>query len=533
MHPGVAGSAPGPQALPVEGLAPSSPAPAPTASPGILDAILRAAVVPDAPSSQVVPPAPGSAAEFLREASPWRALALWLGPSALHLKTRRALLQALDRDIARIDGILSKQVNAILHHPRFQGLEAAWRGIRYLVDQAEDAEDVKIKVLNASWKELAKDAERAVEFDQSQMFRKIYSEEFGTPGGEPFGVLLGDYGIRHRPGPDHPIDDLEVLASISQVAAAAFAPFIAGAAPELFGLESFSQLERPMQLARIFEQPEYIKWKAFRETEDSRFTGLTLPRILLRLPYGNDGSRDDGFLFKEDVEGPDRSKYLWGNAAFAFGAVLVRAYRQSGWLAEIRGVRRDEESNGLVTGLPVHSFGTDRQGIAPKSSTDLIVGDAQEKELGDLGLIPLCHCPDTEYCAFYGNQSLQKPKVYNELPATMNARISAMLQYMLCVSRFAHYLKIRMQSKIGSFAEAREVEDDLNRWIHDYVAPDAEASASVKAKYPLREAQIQVAERPGKPGNYMCVMHLLPHYQLDAVTATVTLRTEMGPMQGR
>jgi type VI secretion system ImpC/EvpB family protein len=468
--------------------------------------------------------------DFLAEPSPLKALALWVGEERLRaLRDKTALRNLLSRDIARIDALLSEQVNAILHHPQFQGLEASWRGLRYLVEGADPEEGIKVRVLSVSWKELARDAERAAEFDQSQLWRKIYNEEFGMPGGEPFGVLIGDYELRHRPAADHPIDDLDVLESISHVAAAAFAPFLAAASPALLGLESFNQLERPMELGKIFQHEEYLRWRSFRDSEDSRFVGLTLPRVLMRLPYRADGSRADGFRFHEDVEGPDSRKYLWGNAAYAFGAVLLRAFTESRWLAEIRGVKRDELGGGLVTGLPVHSFGMEAAGVAGKCSTELTITDQQEKELGDLGFVPLCHLKDTEHCAFYGNASVQKPKTYTEIAATMNARISSMLQYMLCVSRFAHYLKVRTQYKIGGFTEAQMLEDDLNRWINDYVAPDAEASPAVKAKFPLREAQVQVKEAPGRPGSYQCVMHLMPHYQLDTVTASVSLKTEMGP----
>ncbi len=499
---------------------------------GLLDALL-AAPGASQPVAAAKPPAAARLEKFLAATSPIEAIVHWLGPEGLKaFPSAQAVLRRLSIDIARLDELLSRQVNAILHHPRFQQLEASWRGLRYLVEQAEGEEGVKIRVLSASWKDLARDVERAVEFDQTQLFRKVYSDEFGMPGGEPFGVLIGDYSIRHRMADDHPVDDLTVLASIAQVAAASFSPFIASAHPALFGLESFSQLERPMDMGRIFDQPEYIRWKSFRESEDARFVALALPRILMRHPYGDDGSREDGFRFQEEVEGPDARGYLWGNAAYAFAGVLIRAFSQAGWLAEIRGVRRGEEGGGLVTGLPVHSFSTDRAGVALKGSTELMVTDIQEKELGELGFLPLCRCPDTEFSAFYGTQSVQKPKAYTEAVPTINARISAMLQYMLCVSRFAHYIKVRTQYKVGSFAEARELEDDLNRWINDYVAPDAEASADVKAKYPLREAQVQVRERPGKPGMYNCVLHLLPHYQLDTVTASVTLRTELGAGPG-
>lgn len=471
---------------------------------------------------------------FLDADSVGASLRLWLGQGhpMLARPDGNQIARLLNRDIARIDALLTDQVNAILHHASFQQLEASWRGLSYLVQQGEEVENLKIRVLNVGWKELTRDLDRAIEFDQSQLFKKVYSDEFDMPGGEPFSVILGDYQIQHRMGQDHPTDDIAAMQAISQVAAAAFAPFIASSSPALFGLDSFTELERPMDLSRSFEQLEYLKWRAFRDTEDSRFVGLTMPKTLMRLPYDDGGGRIDGFRFQEDVESPDRSKYLWGNAVYAFGAVLIRAFAESGWLADIRGVQRGVAGGGLVTGLPVHCFNTDAMGVAQKSSTDAIMTDEREKELGDLGFIPLCHCPDTEFSAFYGNQSAQKPKKYDDPAATVNARISSMLQYMLCVSRFAHYLKVIGRDKVGSFGEASEVEDYLHRWIQQYVTMDENASQEIKAEYPLREARIEVRERPGKPGNYMCVAHLRPHFQLDELVASVRLVTELSPPRG-
>ncbi|MCI0365251.1 MAG: type VI secretion system contractile sheath large subunit [Phycisphaerales bacterium] len=467
---------------------------------------------------------------FLQESSGARALRMWAGSKAPAAgpRARDLWLQMLARDIAAIDAMLNQQLNAVLHHRRFQQLEASWRGLRYLVDQADADENVHIRMLSVSWQELTKDAERALEFDQSQLFRKVYTDEFDSPGGTPFGLLIGDYQIQHLPSPDHP-DDLGTVASIAQVAAAAFAPFIGGADPAMFGLENFSQFDRPMDLSRVFEQVEYVKWNALRQVEDARFVGMTLPHTLMRLPYADDNFRPDSFCFREEVEGPDQSKYLWGNAAYAFGAVVIRAFIDSGWLAEIRGVKRGEDGGGLVADLPSCSFGTDKAGIALKSSTDLIISDDLEKELNDLGFVPLSHCKDTPYCAFYGNQSIQKPKLYDQPAATMNSKISSMMQYILCASRIAHYLKVVAREKIGSFSEATDLEEYLKRWVHQYVTPDSEAPAKVKAQFPLREAQVRVRERPGSPGNYACEMHLLPHYQLDALTASVRLRTELAP----
>jgi type VI secretion system ImpC/EvpB family protein len=397
------------------------------------------------------------------------------------------------------------------------------------VHQAPEGENIKIRVLGVSWKELVRDLERAIEFDQSQLFRKIYSDEFGTPGGEPYSILVGDYEIRHRPGPDHPTDDLSALANIASVAAAAFAPFITGADPALLDLGSFTELELPLDLARTFEQLEYIKWKSLRDREDSRFVGLTLPRVLMRLPYRDDNSRTDGFRFREDVSDPSRAQYLWGTAVYAFGAVVMRAFATYGWPAAIRGVQRGEVGGGLVTGLPVHSFGTDRHGTVSKSSTDAIVPDAREKELGELGFIPLCDCQDTELAAFYGNQSVQKPKTYDEVAATVNARMSAMLQYILCVARFAHYIKVMIRDKVGAFFGPADCEDYLRRWLMKYAMSNENAGPELKAKAPLREARVSVTERPDKPGTYRSVIQLRPHYQLDQMVTAVRLVTELAP----
>jgi type VI secretion system ImpC/EvpB family protein len=493
----------------------------------LLDLVLEAAPAPTESS-----PA-DNLRTFLREPSPLKALAFWVLRSGGRLpRTKRELAQRLSRDIARIDALLGRQVNAILHHPDFQRLEASWRGLRYLVDQVPEGANVKVRVLNATWKELARDLERAIEFDQSQLFRKVYNEEFGTPGGEPFGVLLGDYAVRHKIGPDHPTDDVGTLMSISSVAAAAFAPFVAGADPGMLDLGAFSELEKPLNLARVFEQKEYLKWRAFRHTDDARFVGLVLPHVLMRLPYRDEG-RVDRFRFREEVGAPDRHEYLWGNAVYAFGAVLVRAFTACGWLADIRGVRQGELDRGLVAGLPVHSFGTDSGGVAPKCSTDAIVHEYREKELAELGFIPLSHCHDTELAAFFSNQSAQRPRGYDGAAADANARISAMLQYMLCVSRFAHYLKVIGRDKIGSLAGPAEIEAVLNRWLINYITTDDSADPETKATFPLRESRVQVREHPGRPGSYHCVMHLRPHFQLDQVLTTVRLATELAPRQER
>lgn len=486
----------------------------------LLDTILAAPVAPRAEPDTLLE-------RFLAEPHPWRALALYLGDAAPGPDLKRRVTARLNRDIARIDAVLNRQVNAILHHPAFQKLEASWRGLRYLIERVPDGGNVKVRILNLTWKELTRDLERAIEFDQSQFFRKVYNDEFGMPGGEPYGVLLGDYEVRHKPAPDHPHDDVGTLEKATNTAAAAFAPFIVGGHPSLFDLTSFTELELPLNLPRTFDQLEYVKWRALRDAPDSRFIGVTMPRVLMRRPYSPTASRADRFVFREDVSSPDRRGYLWGTAVWAFGAVLVRTFHESGWLAAIRGVQRDTEAGGLVTDLPAHPFRPNPDAVAPRCSTDVIISDLREKELGELGFIALCHCPDTELAAFYGNQSVQKPKVYDEVAPTMNARLSAMLQYTLCVSRFAHFLKVIARDKVGSFLTDKDCEDTLNRWLRQYITGNDSAGQEIKAMYPLREGKVQVREHPDKPGSYMCVIHLRPHFQLDHMVAAVKLVTEL------
>jgi type VI secretion system ImpC/EvpB family protein len=480
-------------------------------------------------------PLMGGLDAFLAEPSPWHALGRWIGltPRTSRLPSKDEIGRGLARDLAQLDELVTRQVSAILHHPAFQRLEASWRGLRHLVEHLPEGEAIKIRVLSVSWKELVRDLEKAIEYDQSHLFRKIYNEEFGTPGGEPYGVLIGDFEIHHRPSKDHPTDDVGAVMNIAAVSAAAFAPFIAGVHPSFFDLTSFSELERPLNLPRTFEQVEYLKWRAFRHSEDARFIALTLPRILLRLPYRDDGSRNDRFRYREEVEDPSQELYLWGNACYAFAAVLVRAYADSGWLADIRGIRPGlNGGGGMAMGLPVNYFRTDREGIAPKCSVDAIVTDQQEKELGELGFMPLCYCQGTEFSAFYSNQSVQRVKKYDSSGATANAKLSAMLQYILCVSRIAHYLKVMGRDKVGSFQNPEDCQDYLQRWILNYCMANDDADLETKARYPLREGQVQVREHAGKPGSYYCVIHLRPHFQLDQMVAAVRLTTEMTPASG-
>jgi type VI secretion system protein ImpD len=462
----------------------------------------------------------------------------------------------LDRQIAEIDSAVSRQLNAVLHDPRFQQLEAAWRGLEYLVAQTAQCLErwgdsasrrgkdalVQVRVLAVSWKELAKDAEQAIDFDQSALFRMVYEEEYGTPGGTPFGLLVGDYYLRHALGNGHAVDDVATLAAVAGVAAAAFAPFVAGAHPALLGLQSMCEIAPHLNLEREQSTLEFLKWRALRKRDDARFVGLTVPRVLLRPPYRDDPARRDGFCFQEDVDGPDASKYLWGNGAFAFAGVVVRAFAASRWFADIRGAQRqtDEravaagrtvvESGGLVTGLAIDSFRTDQPGIAPKFSTEVIIDDEMEAKLSALGLVSLSPCPDSEFCAFYANQSLHLPASYSKPGAEMSAKLGSMLQYTLCVSRVAHYVKVIARDWVGKSSEAEELQSYLENWLAGYITPDPDASPENKAKKPLREAKVQVDQVAGKPGSYKCVVQLMPHFQLDALSASVRLSTELVPI---
>jgi len=419
--------------------------------------------------------------------------------------------------IADIDELLSRQLNEIMHASEFQRLEASWRGLHYLVHQSETSTMLKIRVFNVSKNDLLKDLERASEFDQSALFKKVYEEEFGMFGGAPFGALIGDYEFGRHP------QDMALLDQISHVAAAAHAPFIAAASPQLYNLESFTDLGAPRDLAKIFDTVEYVKWKSFRESEDSRYVGLTLPHILLRLPYGPETVPVEAFNFKEDVDGKDHSKYLWGNASYAFATRLTEAFAKYSWCAAIRGV----EGGGLVEGLPTHTFMTDDGEVALKCPTEIAITDRREKELSDLGFIPLVHCKGTDYAAFFGAQSSQKAKKYDTDSANANARLSTQLQYILATSRFAHYLKAIMRDKIGSFMTRQNCQDYLNRWITNYVLLDDNASQAAKAQYPLREARIDVSEVRGKPGVYRAVAFLKPHFQLDELTVSLRLVAEL------
>jgi type VI secretion system protein ImpC len=425
----------------------------------------------------------------------------------------------INQRILEIDDLINNQLNEIMHEPSFQKLEGSWRGLTYLVMNTETAVHLKLRLMNITKKELLDDLEKAVEFDQSQMFKKIYEEEYGTFGGHPYSCLVGDFEFTRHP------QDMELIQKMSQVAAAAHAPFLTAADPKLFDLDRFEHLGVPRDLSKIFESLEMIKWNSFRETEDSRYVAMLLPRVLMRLPYGANTLPAEGLSFEEDVTGADTTKFCWTNPAYILGQRITNAFSLYKWTAAIRGV----EGGGIVEGLPAFTFKTTDGDIALKCPTETAITDRREKELSDLGFISLVHCKGTDYAAFFGGQTAQKPKIYNLDEANANANLSARLPYILAASRFAHYIKVIMRDKIGSFLTRDNVEKYLNTWIASYVVLNDNASQPVKAKFPLREARIDVYEIPGKPGSYRSVIYLRPHFQMEELSASIRMVATLPP----
>lgn len=424
----------------------------------------------------------------------------------------------LDR-IKELDNIIEAQLNEIIHHKDFQELEASWRGLSYLVMNTETGSKLKIRLLNVKKRELLNDLTKAVEFDQSQLFKKVYEEEYGTFGGHPYSCLVGDFSFTRHP------EDIELLEKIASVAAAAHAPFIAAAHPRLFDLDSFESLSVPRDLAKTFESLELVKWNSFRNSEDSRYVTLCLPRVLYRLPYGASSSPVEGMNFEEDVAGASTDRFCFGNPAYILGQRITNAFSIYGWTAAIRGV----EGGGIVEGLPAFTFKTIEGDIGLKCPTETAITDRREKELSDLGFVSICHCKGTDYAAFFGAQTAQKPKIYNNEDANANAGLSARLPYVLAASRFAHYIKVIMRDKIGSFLTKENIELYLNTWIASYILLNDDAPQNVKAKYPLREARIDVFDIPGKPGSYKSVVYLRPHFQMEELTASIRLVATLPP----
>lgn len=452
----------------------------------------------------------------------------------------REYQQELAGLISRIETLIAEQVDTILHHPAFQKLEASWRGLEYLVGQTErslrDASrstEVHLKILDISIDELRKSFSRAVEFDQSDLFRKVYQQGFGQAGGQPFGLLLGDYEFQAS------ARDCELLRQIAGVAASAFAPFVAAASPSLLGLESFSQLNRPFQLSTAMSGPEFTKWRSYRNSPDAKFVSLIAPRVVYRAPYMDNGKSLFGFRFEENVSGKisfdgsevDVSRYLWGNPCYAFGAVAIRSFCRTGWFAEIRGMRTDEIGGGMIDGLPRISFETESEGQAVRPPMEIVLSRHWEDEFARNGLIPLADCQDSPYALFPSNSStFQAEKVSQDPRIAENERLSSMTQYVLCASRFAHYLKVIARNKLGNTNSPVELQDALNgRWLQHYVSQAPHLSPQERAKYPLRDGWVDVSSIQNQPGAYELKLHLCPRFQLDDVEVGISLKTMFAP----
>ena len=433
-------------------------------------------------------------------------------------------VRTIETIVAEIDKKLSEQINLIMHHQDFQKLEGTWRGLSHLVNNTETDEQLKIRVLNLSKKDLGKTLKKfkGTAWDQSPLFKKMYEDEFGTPGGEPYGCLVGDYTFDHTP------KNVEILSGIAQIAAAAHAPFISASAPGLMNMDTWQELGNPRDLTKILQTAEYASWRSLRNSDDSRYVGLTMPRFLSRIPYGAKTEPVEEFDFEEDTEGADHSKYCWSNSAYAMGVNINRAFKLYGWCSRIRGA----ESGGMVEGLPTHTFPTDDGGVDMKCPTEIAITDRREAELAKNGLMPLSHWKNTDYAVFVGAQSLHSPAEFDDPDATANANLGARLPYLFATCRFAHYLKCIVRDKVGSFAERNEMETWLNKWITKYVTTDPTASESVKSRYPLSAAEVMVEDIDGNPGYYSAKFFLRPHYQLEGLSVSLRLVSKLPSAKG-
>jgi type VI secretion system protein ImpD/type VI secretion system protein ImpC len=434
--------------------------------------------------------------------------------------------QQIDRIIAAIDALVAGQLDAILHHPRLRRLEGAWRGIAWLLAGIGPGAPVRVRVLNLPWAELCRDLERAAEFDQSQLFRKVYEEEFGSPGGEPFGLLVVDHEVRHRPGPGSPTDDIGAIANLAAVAAAAFAPMVLAAAPALLEVDGFADLAQAGDLADPFRGPDHLRWRALAGREDMRFVAVALPRMLARAPWADDPARADGFRYAEYAPGAEQR--VWMNAGFGFAAVVARAFANHAWPADVRGSETGRLGGGLVSGIAGEAFASDPHWFRP--SLEITLSDRQERALADAALMPLSALPFGQEAVFASVRSLQTAQRHagpNASAATANARLSAQINAMLCVSRFAHCIKLRGRDLVGSFRSAAEIERSLHDWLQHYVNPSRSSTGDARARTPLVAAEVSVREQAGRPGVFSCTVLLQPHFQLDDVAATFRLVTDI------
>lgn len=454
----------------------------------------------------------------------------WFGAErgALLRIDAQALRDAVDRDIAAIDAMLSEQLDAILHHPRLRKLEGTWRGVAWLTENADLSNRLKLKLLNVGWPEICRDLERAIEFDQSQLFRKVYEEEFGTPGGEPYGLLVADHEVRHRSSAEFRTDDVTALGLLSGVAAASFSPVIIGASPALFEVDSFADLATTVDVAAPLRNTEHARWRSLASRADMRFVGVALPHLLARPPWEDDGTRADGFRYAEFA--PTNDERVWMNAGYAFASVVMRAFAQYAWPADVRGVETDRVGGGLVTDMALEPFRTDPDGVWTRRAVEIVLTDRQERTLLEAGLMPLNSIPYSEELVFGAVRSLQVPQRYQGRTAEVadaNARLSTQINSMLCASRFAHNLKMKGRHMVGSFRTADEIERYLQSWLTQYVNGNLSASAEILARFPLVGGKVTVSEVPGKPGSFGCVIQLQPYYQLDDISAGFQLVTDL------
>ena len=433
-------------------------------------------------------------------------------------------IRTIEGIIAEIDRKLSEQINLILHHNDMKALEGTWRGLHHLVSHTETSEKLKIRVFNLTKKEAAKTLKKfkGAAWDQSPLFKKIYEEEFGTPGGSPYGCLMGDYAFDHSP------PDVELLGGFAQIAAAAHAPFITGTAPSLMNMSSWQELSNPRDLTKIFQTPEYAAWRSLRDSENARYLGMTMPRFLSRLPYSNKNNPVEEFAFEEETDGADHDKFVWSNAAYAMASNITRAFKLHSWCSRIRGV----ESGGMVDGLPCHTFPTDDGGVDVKCPTEIAITDRREAELASNGMMPLSHWKNTDTAVFVGAQSLQKPATYEDPDATANANLAARLPYLFATCRFAHYLKCIVRDKIGSYKSRGDMTEWLNRWINQFVVDGTNADDETKSRFPLAAAEVTVEEVPGNPGYYTSKFFLRPHFQLEGLTVSLRLVTKLPSAKG-
>ena len=463
---------------------------------------------------------------FIDESSDRGALEIWTKLCGL-TSTTYSLADLLTEQIAELDELINEQINAILHHKRFQEMESRWLGLWHLVDESSHAKNIKIKLLDVSWRDLCRDIERASDFEHTRLFHLIYNQEFGMAGGEPYTVLIGDYAVAHKPTKNTPHDDVYTLQIMSHIAAAAFAPFICSAAPELFGIDNFEDLNPQIEFRQVFSHPEYIRWNSLRAQEDSRFIALTMPSVLMRQPLNTHFSAWGNFRFQEYCQGNNNQKYLWGNSSFAFATILIREFADVGWFSHIRGVPRDHAGGGLLTSFAAPHYTTDSSPTRTKSVTPAILTDSMERQLSELGFITLSQGYNSPFAAFTNCPSIQQPHNYGNKSANANARISSMLQHILCGSRFAQYVKVIIREKVGSFSSAEDCQRTLQKWFDQYTSGRDDMGWEMLARKPLRRARVQVMETPGQMEAYQCVIYLKNHYTVDHLVAELKLSTSI------